>query len=162
MSCNTAYKSVENRMKVHAIELKQINIDHKIRLDGVYYVGFNNTVGFSNKKGFYKDTTYEFHFYRFFENGKVYNSKIFNKVPTEAELRDTSILPVNVNWGNWRIYFVRQSTLYVESYNGYRGYYLDQAIIDDNKITFLSEKKIEKETVKVPISTLKFMEFKNK
>ena len=157
VSCSMPHKSVESRMKVHAADLQQVDTKHKIRLDGVYYVSFHHTTGFSDKKGFYKDSTYEFSFYRFFGNGKVYSSKIFNHKPNQREFKDTFIS--RDNGAGWKIYFVRENTLYIESYNGYRGYYLDQAIINGNKITLLSEKKTGAENIKVPISTFEFMEF---
>jgi hypothetical protein len=100
----------------------------KVRTDGIYAVKQEYFDGTGQHFGFY--------FYRFFNNGKVYKSCLYSKIPKDKEAS-------TLDYGKFYEYAVRGEELIIETYFSYdEGMFSFYQILDNEfKIKATSENK---------------------
>jgi hypothetical protein len=79
-----------------------------------------------------------YHFYRFFENGKVYMSCGYCSLPSEKEFNE-------LKYGSYGEYRIENNQIIIEYYGSYVGYYLSYWKTENNKLieTNTSKRKLK-------------------
>lgn len=108
-------EGIDRRIIVNKQAIQQSDYS-SVNFNGIYLFTFHNP---------YNNITH-YGYYKFFSNGKVYQSKnYYNEKPSYKQFDSLSN-------GNWLVYYLQGKNVTIEEFNGYSGYVLHSGYFNEN------------------------------